>query len=91
MKVSLHQLHLRPVVNLPGDLDPPAPPAEVALDLLDGLVPGLGDEHCGEDSAQGADAPVQPECAGLAQGRLHQVNIGLSHEEAGDETKADNK
>ena len=90
MKVSLHQLHLRPVVSLPGDLVP-APPAEVALDLLDGLVPGLRDEHCGEDPAQRADAAVQPEGAGLAQRRLHQVNIGLGHEEAGDKTKADNK
>ena len=65
MKVSLHQLHLCPVLSLPspGDLDHPAPPAEVALDLLYGLVPGLGDEHRREDPAQGADAPVQPECA----------------------------
>ena len=93
MKVSLHQLHLRPVVSLPGPghLDAPASPAEVALDLLYGLVPGLGDEHRREDPAQGADAPVQPECAGLAQWRLHQVNIGLGHEEAGDKTKADNE
>ena len=72
-------------------LGPPPGAGEVLLDLLHGLVPGLGHEHGREHAAREADGAVQPEGARRAQRGLHQVHVGLGHDEAGDEGEADDE
>ncbi len=62
----------------------------MVLNLLDGLVPGLGDEDEGEEGAGGADGPVEPEGAAAADGG-DQVHEGLGHQEAGDEGETDDE